>query len=647
MSARLVQVAQKDQLVRLGLWTNWSQGSVAGLTLTTTISDGGLLIAFIALFVAFAGTCFWTIVSFAIHQILSRQDPQQAVYHQRQAILRNSDTSVIAFWKLLRLSWSWRKQTRFSKRTLIPLVISAMTFGAFSVAGIFSSKVAVTRGGEILINGDQCATLKSSLFTTENYGLLQTYMTSRIRGGSRESCRTFVRSNLPFTVANNIECPLPGKDRICSSTKGAVRFDSGYLNSHFDLGINSPPSQRFLYRIINECPQFELKASSMRVFLHHQTSRKHDTHTSSANTYNPIPELLIPNADVGVIFLETHDTPFFSRVNDPWFSAQRGPVNRSTPMGDMEVYLSDRPISVLACVQQYQFCNPNLDANASCTPPRGIFEAAKLAAATIFPEAQQREMFIWSVMAITDMASDFNGFASGLGGATLLASESFTPLGQYALPNNQWELEVEHMFKLTLADLQRAILDHSTGPRLVDLGEFHSPPATAEGRSVCNNQKIRSDSFTSFNVLGLVLLFAMGGMIMITAAILPCAVERSQRHKRLFASLEWITNDTLQLQRLAHEAVRAGTWECACDDYPRTREGDLLACLDLSNLKHPMLRATIPSKSLDQEQHIYGSKDDKDCGSTHTFESTEESLLGHKIPHSPLDFEQMFASSLG
>jgi hypothetical protein len=42
-----------------------------------------------------------------------------------------------------------------------------------------------------------------------------------------------------------------------------------------------------------------------------------DIYTSLVNTWKPIPELLIPNADVGVIFLEIHDTPCFAPVHDP------------------------------------------------------------------------------------------------------------------------------------------------------------------------------------------------------------------------------------------------------------------------------------------------------------------------------------------
>jgi len=142
---KIVVMASEHESVFLGIWTNWSHGSVAGLTLTTTLQNGGLLIAFLALFVTFTGTCFWSIVSFIIHQKMSRRAPQSAVYHQQQAILRNSDTSTAALWRLSRMSWTWRKvvPSDLLKTVSLPLIMSLATFFAFTTAGVFSSRVRI------------------------------------------------------------------------------------------------------------------------------------------------------------------------------------------------------------------------------------------------------------------------------------------------------------------------------------------------------------------------------------------------------------------------------------------------------------------------------------------------------------------------
>ncbi|KAF2134171.1 hypothetical protein P153DRAFT_381353 [Dothidotthia symphoricarpi CBS 119687] len=691
MASIPVQVSLQQNPVYLGVWTNWSSGSLTGLTLTVTLQNGGLLIAFLALFVTFTGTCFWTIVSFAVHQIQSQQTPQNAIYHQRQAILRNSGTSAEALWRLLRMSWTWRRYapTTSIRRSLLPLAMSILTLSVFAIAGIFSSRVATSRDGDVLVVGNKCATVNSSRFTTQDFGLIQTYLTSRIRSSanyaatcytntsSTQSCRAFVRHSLPYEVTKRAACPFPGNDRICRSAKGAIRLDSGFIDSHFDLGINSRLSGRFLYRTVNECAPVQSKgyarvnsssSPSIVEFLYGPDrntcqnectfdyvaersknpqgnndytlsisthyAESDDINSAVFNTWNPIPELLLPHADISIIFLAANEIPFFAPVDDPWFAAgHQGPVNISIASRDIQVYGSDEPARALACTQQYQFCNPALEGDDGCTPLLGIYEATT-ASPALFPHPTDRERFSWSASAILNMAGGFTELIRTLRSGSLLARDSLSGGGQYALPSNQWELELEHWFKFTLADVQRAILDQAIGPVYPDARRFHSPPSSAVERAICDNQKVRSDSFTSFNVLGLVLIVSIGGFIMILSALLPWATRRILGHRRPFTSLEWIANDTLQLQRLAHEALGAGDWEGACDDYPRTRKGDLLATLNIKNQKHPVLESPHKVVMLEEEE-------EEDS----TIDTVQESLLSLEIPRSSLELSQRFMSA--
>lgn len=52
-----------------GLWTNWSPGRILGATLTLPQKYGGLLLTFLAVYVAFAGSMFWRFLAFILHQI--------------------------------------------------------------------------------------------------------------------------------------------------------------------------------------------------------------------------------------------------------------------------------------------------------------------------------------------------------------------------------------------------------------------------------------------------------------------------------------------------------------------------------------------------------------------------------------------------
>lgn len=357
--------------------------------------------------------------------------------------------------------------------------------------------------------------------------------------------------------------------------------------------------------------------------------------TQVINTWTPIPELLRPDADVSVLFLAANDILFHAPVVDPWFAAgSQGAFNANSHLGNMEVYLNDEPARALACVQQYQFCNPALKQNTGCTPLLGIYETFA-AGSLLFSQPRDRDRFLWSASAISNLAGGFTELLRTLGSGALLAKDSLSASLQWNLPSNQWELELEHWFKFTLADVQRAVLDQATGPVLVDARQFHSPPVSPEGRTICSNQKIRSDSYTSFNVLGLILIFSIGSLIMILSALLPYVTGRLQQRQKPFAGLEWICNDTLQLQRLAHEAIGAGNWEGACDDYPRTRKGDLLGVLDITDQKHPVLRAPNPTERLNENE----SKEEV------TQDSAEVSLLSLEIPRSSLDLPRRFTTA--
>lgn len=369
---------------------------------------------------------------------------------------------------------------------------------------------------------------------------------------------------------------------------------------------------------------------------------------SYLNEWEPIPELEVPNADISALFLEINDVFFSSPVADPWYNAQAGPRSGSTGLGNTTFYYSDQMVRTLGCAQQYQFCNPSLPKNISCTPLMGIFEASRLAETTLFTDPKTRNTFHWSSLAIMNMANGFNELITILRGGALLASDTLSGVGQFALPDNQWELELEHWFKTTLADLQRAVLDQATGPADKTAASFHSGPTTAEARAVCQNQKILSDSYTSFNVLGIILIFSIGGLIVLISAILPSATAHLQKKRNPFANLEWVSNDTLQLQRLAHEAVGAGEWKGACDDYPRTRKNDLLAVLDVADRKHPVLRvaprAADTMETVVEEQHYGVQKEDDSM--TRTYDSAQTSLLNVEIPRTSLQLSRRFTDDV-
>lgn len=70
-------------------------------------------------------------------------------------------------------------------------------------------------------------------------------------------------------------------------------------------------------------------------------------------------------------------------------------------------------------------------------------------------------------------------------------------------------------------------------------------------------------------------------------------VEKLRHHRGeqlTYAHLEWNSNATLHLQRLAHEALGLGTWSRTSESIPVTKAGDKLGVLDITDRMHPRLR---------------------------------------------------------
>jgi hypothetical protein len=250
--------------VYLGLWTNWSYGAILGKTLTVTRANGALIIAFIAFFVAATGSQMWRILCFILHNIYSDSKPQDAVYHQRQAILRNSGSPVTGLWEFVLLIWAWRKTPNQSFAKLIPVSFMATLIAcSLIVASGFSSRVAL--GDEVLIDGGECgivsarrATLVDDYFlrikpyyALKEEGIADYAQRCYTKDTEEAGCNTLVRRSLPITSNGSAECPF--EKSLCLAENTNLLLDTGLLDSHLDLEINSPPNLRFQYRRTLHC----------------------------------------------------------------------------------------------------------------------------------------------------------------------------------------------------------------------------------------------------------------------------------------------------------------------------------------------------------------------------------------------------------
>lgn len=248
-----------------GVWTDWSQGGTQGATLTLSQKWAGILTAFLAVLVSSAGSLFWNIIAFAIHQAYTTKvwKKRDALHQQRQVILRNKGTMAAA-WALLVLPFAHQRMV--SKRFLRSLpfaTFAILTLLFFSVSGLFTSYISKLASASTLIVSPNCGGFEVDLISgvsspLNSKSLLDTYdAATYVRqcyqgDPNGPTCGTFVRPYIPFTTNSNASCPFG--DNLCAyNNQSAFQMDTGQLDSHMDFGINAPPEERIKFRRVCTC----------------------------------------------------------------------------------------------------------------------------------------------------------------------------------------------------------------------------------------------------------------------------------------------------------------------------------------------------------------------------------------------------------
>lgn len=154
-----------------GLWINHSRSLLLGATLTLTDRDAAFLLALLAIVAATAGHSFWRILSYVTHQLRSSRGPNDAIFYQQQAVLKNSNSALGAAWMFTRVSWAWRKHSSWWKfgrsHNLLFIIVGLITAAVFAVAAIFSSQVTKSAGTEVLIQSPNCGFWEFNSTTNE------------------------------------------------------------------------------------------------------------------------------------------------------------------------------------------------------------------------------------------------------------------------------------------------------------------------------------------------------------------------------------------------------------------------------------------------------------------------------------------------
>jgi hypothetical protein len=156
----------------------------------------------------------------------------------RRGLSKSSD-----FWQSILRSWLW---------TFIALA----NFCVWALIGLFSSVITKSAGSSVLISPGACGLVYDN---SSESGLPTVMLNSTViadaharacyrNNASSPQCGIFVRRQIPWHESTNASCPF--RSGVCSAT---LELDTGYIDSHHDLGINAPSKDRIFYRRVTKC----------------------------------------------------------------------------------------------------------------------------------------------------------------------------------------------------------------------------------------------------------------------------------------------------------------------------------------------------------------------------------------------------------
>lgn len=445
------------------------------------------------------------------------------------------------------------------------------------------------------------------------------------------------------------QCPLP--QSMCHrDLSGSSTFDTGLLSSHSHFGLNAAMKDRVLFRLKSQCAPLDdtsyvtgwqnipatsdlpahqasdafygpsLSNSRNATFtitkqvaecderqirpayaLNSDSTPPGGDAMAGTSTFDPIPELQLTDADLSLIML-SFSGYYEQPVLDPWFSAEQ-PVNVSNPscLQDTRLlYTRGRPLTTIACTQQWQICAaaPSNGARSNgCTPLLDLTQLYRLlqdpqlnltftprqrATAERLIRSAASSSFYYVVMALSQSTSPPLK-------ARLKIAKTVGP----ALPADQWLDETQYWMDIVLAYLQQSTLDYSTGQFAASTDYINvTKPSTGHVDELqdanywlCQRQTVNSDAYINFNFFAL-LVVAIVCLILIPGGLWIDDIVAYWRSRKLqytganARQLMWNVNSDLWLLRVAAEVkcrIPFTTWNLI----PVTHIGNEISINDL------------------------------------------------------------------
>ena len=266
---------------------------------------------------------------------------------------------------------------------------------------------------------------------------------------------------------------------------------------------------------------------------------------------------------------------------DPWFSANGTFAINVT---SNTFILSDSWVSMMACAEQYVFCNPS---TLSCTSPAGLFGLPMLEAVEPTNSLGLNEAQTATAGRVLVALGSSNIYETivNLGPGGLWANNLLMGISP-GLPDNQWKTEVLGWFQTKLAMIQAQIVNYASAT--ASLGPFGSVPPQNGQRVVprsdqpegqayldqCANQLVQAvGEVQNFSVCGVLVIVCGSAAIM----ILDCCLERivnsfSRRDSASTRARQADSKQHLLRMALTGATDKASGWEPGSWDIP-VRDG--------------------------------------------------------------------------
>ncbi|KAL5427469.1 hypothetical protein PMIN07_009707 [Paraphaeosphaeria minitans] len=252
--------------VFIGSWKDASKGSIKGTNITISSSNGVILVAFLALFVQFAGQHLWGIAAFLWYQLRlsGRQKYNAALRYQQDMSIRNNGSPGQTLWTLTRIAWAWRhvkghkkEKKAWWRMSGLPIFVPLVFMVLLTATGILSSNIMETSKVDILLRGDECGiwevpdadTVKASDndFMIENakyiggvteFGRIYARACYNTTGNSSSPmCEAFTTKAIPYTSHTNASCPFDNQTCIYGTEN--LQMDTGNMDTNDVLGVNT------------------------------------------------------------------------------------------------------------------------------------------------------------------------------------------------------------------------------------------------------------------------------------------------------------------------------------------------------------------------------------------------------------------------